>query len=291
MSTPVGLVAVLRRYPVKSMLGEELNEAWADERGVLGDRAFAVVDIESGGIASAKRPKRWARLLACRACYVEPPQRGGDLPPVRISLPTGISVTSDDPAVDDVLSELVGRAVRLSPRAQPNATYDDYWPDEEGLSPEGYRDTVTREPIARLAPAGTFFDMTAFHVVSSQSLAALRQAAPSSRIEAARFRPNIEIAADSPHPAFVENDWTGRVLHIGDELALKLLLPTMRCVMTTLAQSGLPSDPEILRALVRANRVEVADAGKYPCLGVYGSLARKVSNGGIVRRADVCYLG
>jgi len=290
MSTPVGLVAALRRYPVKSMLGEELSEAWADERGLIGDRAFAVIDVESGSVASAKHPKRWARLLHCRARYVDPPQRDGALPPVRITLPSGVSVTTDDASVDSVLSEYLGRSVRLSAQAEPEATFDDYWPDEEGLSPEGHRNTITREAVSRLAPAGTFFDMTSFHVISSQSLAALRQAAPNSRIEAARFRPNIEIAADSARPEYVENRWVGRVLQIGDELALKLLVPTMRCVMTTLAQDGIPSDPEVLRALVRSNRVDVSDAGKYPCIGVYGSLARKVSAGGVIRRADVCYL-
>jgi hypothetical protein len=272
------------------MLGEELDEAWTDERGLRGDRAFAVVDVETGTVASAKHPRRWARLLACRARFVEPPAEEGPLPAVRIELPDGRSVTSDDARVHDALSAALGREVRLAASAPPESTYEDYWPDVEGVSPDGHRDTFTRERISPFAPAGTFFDMTAFHLVSSASLRALSRVLPESAITAARFRPNFVIAADEGESGFVENAWVGRVLQLGPSLALKLLMPTMRCVMTTLAQESLPSDPEVLRALVRENLALVPDGKRYPCLGVYGSLARKLSAGGRVQRGDVCQL-
>jgi hypothetical protein len=67
-------------------------------------------------------------------------------------------------------------------------------------------------------------------------------------------------------------------------------MPTMRCVMTTLAQEALPNDPEVLRALVRENLALVPDGKRYPCLGVYGSLARKLSTGGRVQLNDLCQL-
>jgi uncharacterized protein YcbX len=290
MVEAVGHVAKICRFPIKSMLGEELEEAWTDERGVRGDRAFALVDVETGTVASAKHPRRWARLLECRARFVADPGQQGALPPVQIALPNGSSVTSDDPRVHEVLSELVGRAVRLEASAPPEASYDDYWPDVEGVSPDGHRDAFTRERISPFAPAGTFFDMTAFHVVSSASLNALSQALPESQITSARFRPSFVIDTAQSAAGFVENAWVGRVLHVGPALAMKLLMPTMRCVMTTLAQEALPSDPEVLRALVRENLVAVPDGKRYPCLGVYGSLARKLSSGGRVQRGDVCQL-
>jgi hypothetical protein len=46
-------------------------------------------------------------------------------------------------------------------------------------------------------------------------------------------------------------------------------MPDPRCVMTTLAQDDLPADTDVLRALVRHNRLEVAGAGVFPCAGVY----------------------
>ncbi|HKP63407.1 MAG TPA: MOSC N-terminal beta barrel domain-containing protein [Polyangiales bacterium] len=290
MSEHVGHVAAIHRYPVKSMRGEQLAEAFADERGLLGDRAYAVVDVETGTVASAKHPRRWGALLACSARFEREPARDEAVPPVHISLPDGSAVTSDDARVHEALSALLGRAVRLESQAPKAATFDEHWPDIEGLSPEGHRDTFTSEPLARLAPPGTFFDMTAFHVMSRRSLAALAEAVPESRVATARFRPNFEIEGEGA-PAFVENDWTGKLLRLGDALALKVLLPTMRCVMVTLAQEDLPSDPQILRALVSANRVQVADVGKYPCIGAYASLARKVSPGGLVRRGDACAIG
>ena len=41
----VGSVAALWRYPVKSMMGEELNSSQVTDRGLAGDRQFAVVDL------------------------------------------------------------------------------------------------------------------------------------------------------------------------------------------------------------------------------------------------------
>ena len=57
-------VTGLWRYPVKSMQGEELNAAEVTERGAVGDRAYALVDRETGKVASAKNPRKWARLFA-----------------------------------------------------------------------------------------------------------------------------------------------------------------------------------------------------------------------------------
>ena len=100
------------------------------------------------------------------------------------------------------------------------------------------------------------------------------------------FRPNVVVRAEGGLEGFVENQWVGRVLGIGPSLKIKVLIPTMRCVMTTLAQDDLPGDPGMLRATVGANRIPVRDRGRYPCIGVYGSLARRLSSGGEVRRGD-----
>jgi uncharacterized protein YcbX len=285
-SVRAGTVVALWRYPVKSMMGAELNASHADLRGLLGDRAYALVDEATGKVASAKNPRLWARLFDCRAAFVEPPEPGHPLPPIRITLPEGRTVRSDEPGVDKELSEVLGRRVRLAPSAPERACFEEYWPDLEGLSPEEHRDTVTEFPLAEAAAPGTFFDVTAFHLLTTQTIDALRRAYPDGRVEPRRFRPNVVVRAEGSLKGFVENDWVGRVLGIGPGLKIKVLIPTMRCVMTTLAQDDLPGDPEILRATVRANRVPVRDRGRYPCVGVYGSLARQLSSGGEIRRGD-----
>ena len=68
---------------------------------------------------------------------------------------------------------------------------------------------------------------------------------------------------------FVENNWVGRDLTIGDTVRLNIALPDPRCVMITLAQDELPRDTEVLRTLVRHNRIQVGDGGQYPCAGTY----------------------
>ncbi|MEV0203121.1 MOSC N-terminal beta barrel domain-containing protein [Nonomuraea sp. NPDC050691] len=63
MSELLGTVGRLRRYPVKSMLGEDLDAADIGERGLGGDRRRAVLDVATGRIASAKNPRLWRGLL------------------------------------------------------------------------------------------------------------------------------------------------------------------------------------------------------------------------------------
>src|SRR5262245_39626187 len=99
----LGTVVSLWRCPVKSMQGEELNAAEITERGLAGDRAYALIDSADGKIGSAKNPRKWPGLLDCRASFVEPPQPGTRLPAVRITLPDGNTVGSDQKDVDQVL--------------------------------------------------------------------------------------------------------------------------------------------------------------------------------------------
>ena len=99
-----GSVVGLWRYPVKSMMGEELNAAEVTDRGLVGDRQFAVVDASTGKVAGAKNPRKWGNFFDFRAAYVEPPQSGLKLPAVRLTLPDGTVVTSERTDLAQVLS-------------------------------------------------------------------------------------------------------------------------------------------------------------------------------------------
>src|SRR6201982_1018788 len=68
-------------YPVKSMMGEELTAADVREGGLIGDRAYALIDNSTGKIASAKNPRKWARLFDCHASFVDP-RKDHSIPPV-----------------------------------------------------------------------------------------------------------------------------------------------------------------------------------------------------------------
>ena len=110
----LGLTVSLLRYPVKSMMGEELNAAEVTKSGLLGDRAYALVDAETGKVASAKNPRRWPRLFDFRAAYTEPPRKGAKLPPVRLTLPDGTVCQSEQPDIQAVLSAALGRTATLT---------------------------------------------------------------------------------------------------------------------------------------------------------------------------------
>src|SRR3954465_879260 len=109
-----GRVVAIGRYPIKSMMGEELNAVEVTDRGLLGDRAFALIDAETGKVASAKNPRRWPNLFDFRASYVEPPRNGQMLPSARISLPDGESLTTDQDDAEARISSCIGRPVTLA---------------------------------------------------------------------------------------------------------------------------------------------------------------------------------
>jgi uncharacterized protein len=143
----VGSVAELWRFPVKSMLGERLDRVHLTERGVFGDRVYALVDVDSGKVVSAKSVRVFPDLLRCRAAFLEAPQPDRDLPPVRITFSDGASVTSDSTDADQRLSVCFKRAVRLARTAPEDFTIDQYHPDVDGLDPAGHRNTVVEQKL------------------------------------------------------------------------------------------------------------------------------------------------
>ena len=270
MQNALGSVVSLWRYPVKSMMGEELNASEVTESGLLGDRAYALVDPSSGKVASAKNPRKWPNLFNCRAVFVEPLRTGEKIPPVRITLPDGAIITSKQSDLNQILSKVLGREVTLGTTAPKTPTLEEYWPDIDGLA---HRETVTDEAM----PAGMFFDSAVMHVLTTATIDRLRELYPQGRFEVRRFRPNIVVEPASGEKSFVENGWIGHTLVIGEDVRLKVTGPCPRCVMTTLPQGDLPKDPGILRTAAQHNQVNV---------GLYASVLR----GGRIRRGDAVRL-
>jgi hypothetical protein len=242
------------------MQGEELSASEVTALGLLGDRQFAVVDAVTGKVAGAKNPVKWPSFFQFSAAYVAPPRAGAELPPVRVTLPDGTSITSDEADLPRLLSKALGREVVFSGTTQ-SARAEDCLVD-------------TGEVVEWELPPGTFFDCARVHLVTTATLDRLRALYPAGLFEPRRFRPNIVVATGSHAPGFVENDWAGRQVAIGDSVRLQVFQATGRCVMTTLPQPGLPKDSGILRTAVRHNDAAV---------GVYAD----VLAGGTVRRGDL----
>jgi uncharacterized protein len=265
--TGAGTVAALRRYPVKSMLGEDLRQVTVTASGLEGDRTVAVIDQETGTVATAKHPKLWRGLLAFAA-------RWDDGAP-RITLPDGASVAADDRTAGPLLSGLLHRDVRLAAvrpegasvaRSDPESAIDH---DEDADVP--YQ---TLE-IGQGTPGTNFVDFAPVHLVTTATLDRVGA-------EMIRYRPNVVLDTPDGVP-FAENDWPGHDLWIGP-VCLRIIVPTPRCAVPTLAHGDLPRRTDAVRALLKENRIPLPelDMAPQPCLGAYA----EVVSGGTVAVGD-----
>lgn len=279
-------VVSLHRYPVKSMLGESVERSVVTGRGLLGDRALAVLDVESGTVASAKVPRLWAGLLDFSARFAAEPEPGRPLPEVEIRFPDGSMLRSDDAGIETALSAALGRDVRLIAEPPEGSQFEEVWPEFEDLPAdrlapaqiidgtttrrEESGERVSRFDVSAFADPGTFFDLSTLHVLTESTLDRLRELAPDATFDVRRYRPNVVLSGTGE--GFVENDWPGREGTIGD-VGVTYSFATMRCVMTTLPQGDLPRDPDTLRTVARHNRIEIPQiGGVWACAGVYADV-------------------
>jgi uncharacterized protein len=287
----IGQVAQLWRYPVKSLGGGQVEHADIGPRGVLGDRLWAVRDLERDVTASARRIPS---LLTATARYREPVPSDagpGNAPEVEITFPDGMVLSSSDGDVHAKLSELAGRDVRLTalPPAEDTTLHRLSREERSALSVASLRadfgvaegEKLPNPSMVRVSdlvslvrwstPPGMFVDLAPVHVLSQTSLATIG-AELGSDVDVRRFRPNILLALDNPDDGLPESHWTGAHLVLGD-VVLDILMPTIRCVVPSRAQPGFEVDRRITKAVAaRAQR----------CLGVYCG----VDSGGRVAVGD-----
>jgi uncharacterized protein YcbX len=273
----VGMVFKLRRYPVKSMLGQDVAVSTVTRAGLAGDRRLAVVSRTTGKIASAKYPRLWRDLLTLSAETLDE----DSLSQVRITLPGGKTVDSTDADADAILSEVLNEAVRLTATPPPGAKLDRAVPDavlREGIAAQVPVDVIE---IGAGSPPGTFVDFAPLHLLTTGTLDKIAELSPFGKSDFERYRPNIVIR--SIKPGFTENDWLNRDLRIGPDLVLRVIARTPRCAVPTLAHGDLPRNTEALRVLARHNRITPMESmGPEPCAGVYA----EVLTPGRVRTGD-----
>jgi uncharacterized protein YcbX len=202
----LGRVAALTRYPVKSVAGQELAVAHVGPRGVDGDRAWALY-TEDGGIGSGKTTRRFRRvdgLLGLAATA------DGGAPVVTV--PDGRSAVAGSPEADGLVSEVLGRPLRLA--AETDVPHHDEAP---------------------------------VHVVTTAALRRVEQllGAP---VAVSRFRANVVV--DVPGTGFPEDGWAGGLLELGDHVVLRPDGGMVRCRMVDLVGGG-TADDRLLKLLGR----------------------------------------
>jgi uncharacterized protein YcbX len=263
------------------MKGESLSSSFIDPHGLLGDRVYALLDVERNVLASAKNPQRWGQLLGYRARYSEEPVPGASFPPVIIEAPDGTELRSTDPGIDAELTRRLGIDVRLVTASEVDGAkgYELVWTNIDGAAPEEWKEktavgtqgdeTLGQLEFGMLAP-DRFFDMSVLHVLTTSSLEYMSSVAEDSTFDPRRYRPNIFI--ETPEVALLENEWVGQVIEVGGVRA-PVSMPAVRCVMTTLGQDELPTDRGTLRAVTKYNRQELPGGiGAWACMGVYADV-------------------
>jgi uncharacterized protein YcbX len=275
----IGTVKELFRYPVKSMLGERLERIEVGERGVIGDRAWALRESANGRVVSAKK---FARMLELRATYESTPR--ADEPddqsaPIKIQLPDGRSLHAADADAAAMLSAVIGREVVIE-RAQPSQY------TRAGIDPGTiFGDVPIESVMPQLTVAtmpdtfallnGTFFDSATMHLLATGTLAYMRSlVGEGAQIDARRFRPNIVVDTGATANGFVEDEWLGQTLEVGDgangdTVKIVAMKPALRCVMTTHRQEDLGRDLRIIRAAAQFHQATV---GVFASVGATGTV-------------------
>jgi uncharacterized protein len=263
----IGTISELRRFPVKSMLGEVLPETRVLTRGIPGDRVCALIDTETARVASAKLPQRWRQLLKCSASYDDATAT------IDILLPDGRHLDPSGVEAGEVLSALLGRRVRFAFSRPDGLEVERADPEQVARYGATSRVGALIIEIGKGAPEGGFFDAVPIHFITTASLQRVAEHSLAGKPEAVRFRPNIVIDSVGLE-AFAENDWEGASMTIGDELHLRVLIPTPRCAVPTLAHGDVGADPRLTLAIAKLNRRQVLDLGPMPCLGAYAQVVQ-----------------
>jgi uncharacterized protein YcbX len=248
----IGKVESLWRYPVKSMRGEELDEAFAGFSGVYGDRLFAFRSSASPKGFPYLTAREQRRLLqycprfrnpdkAARPTNLTEAESMGANPlsadfselMVDVKTPDGEALAIDDPALIDLLRTDIDEKHRL---------------------------TLMRSERA----------MTDCRPVSIFSLQSARQLAEETGMpmDKRRFRANVYVDLASAG-GFAENEFVGRSLRIGPKAVVSVLERDPRCMMITLDPDTGEKEPAILKKVAQAHD---GMAGVYGAVLVEGTL-------------------
>jgi len=215
----VGVIKELWRYPVSSVTGEMLDKASISEKGMDGDRRYALVEVSTGIVAHPERDKRWQKAVYVRS-------RTAENGAVEVQVP-------DHPWLGVAQAEL---SVALT----------GFFEFEVEVRP--YERSVREDD--KQVFAVDRYDVSPVHLLTTASVDHLRQLHPAGNPDRRRFRPNIYVQAEADITGFAELNWINRPILMGS-IAGKVIAPTKRCGFAIIAQEGLDNDPEILRNVMR----------------------------------------
>jgi MOSC domain-containing protein len=250
----IGKVDSVWRYPVKSMRGEELDEAFAGFSGVYGDRLFAFRSSASSKGFPYFTAREQRRLLQCRPHFRYPDKAARP-----INLTEAESMGANPVSADS--SELM---IDVETPNGKTLGIDD--PD---LMDMLRTDIDQKHQLTLMRSERALTDCRPVSIFSLQSARQLEQET-GVPIDKRRFRANVYVDLTSGG-GFAENDFVGRSLRIGPKVVLKILERDARCVMITLDPDTTEKTPEILKKVAQAHE---GMAGVYGAVMVEGMLQK-----------------
>jgi uncharacterized protein len=252
----IGKVDSLWRYPVKSMRGEELDEAFAGFSGIYGDRLFA--------FKSSASPKGFPYLTAReqrRLLQYRPHFRYPDKAAQPINLAEAESMGANPLPAD--LSELIVDVE--TPDGKTLAI------DDPALMGMLRADIDQKHQLTLMRSQRAMTDCRPVSIFSLQSAQQLAEET-NTPIDKRRFRANVYVDLTSD-AGFAENEFVGRSLRIGPKVVVSVLERDPRCVMITLDPDTTEKTPAILKKVAQAHQ---------GMAGVYGAVMVE----GILRKSD-----
>lgn len=244
----------LWRYPVKSMRGEELQEAFAGFPGVYGDRLYAFRSSASPKGFPWLTGREQETMLLYRPIYRDPARaKQPDNLPDAEALGSGVTPVYADPA-DLWLDVETPSGERLS--------VDD--PQLISLLREGIRD---RHELTLLRSHRAMTDCRPISIISLQTVRQLSDEV-GIPIDKRRFRANIYVDLASGEP-FGEDRFVGKQLRIGDQTVVAVVGRDARCKMITLDPDTARAHPELMTKLARNHE---SKAGIYGVVLVEGTI-------------------
>ena len=248
----IGKVDSVWRYPVKSMRGEELDEAFAGFSGVYGDRLFAFRSSASSKGFPYFTAREQRRLLQYRPRFRFPDKAAR---PINLAEAEkmGANPVSADPAELIVDVETPGRQTLAV--------------DDPALIDMVRGDVDQKHQLTLMRSERAMTDCRPVSIFSLQSAQQLAEEA-GTPIDKRRFRANVYMDLTSGG-GFAENDFVGRSLRIGPKVVVRILERDARCVIITLDPDTTERTPEILKKVAQAHE---GMAGVYGAVMVEGTL-------------------
>lgn len=258
----IGTVDSLWRYPIKSMRGEELTEAFVGFSGIYGDRLFA--------FRSSASPKGFPYLTAReqrKLLQYRPRFRYPDKAARPINL---IEAESLGPGLTPVFADMPDLMVDVEAPTGETLAIDD-----PALARK-LRDGVSGAPDLTLVRSDrAMTDCRPVSLLSVQSARRLGEEIGTA-VDQRRFRANIYLDFNAAG-GFAEDGLVGRSMRIGSKLVISILERDPRCVMITLDPDTGEARPEFLRRVAKAHN---------GMAGVYGAVLVE----GMVRKGDAVSL-